>query len=317
MNSSTSASELAPGRFLALYAAAALLFVASVVGFGEWAWRNLDLQARISPMRYLAALAERAGAKVTLLAIGDSHAGLGYLPQSAGAMNAAFPGETIVEMRLKAELLVPRIAADAVVLLQAQPQMFFAHRKRPSARPYLELRGADTHPLAGLWSQFDPCCRARVLPEALAALGGRGFPEAHPEVGASGFIRYARLPAYPREMFPELARREVASYGSAAPLPELVEEYELLVRVIAGTGRRVVLAQYPLSQSLWDAAGPATLNALQARIRDIAARHALKICGDWSPYPDELHLNPDHLNQDGARRHAQLLERCAAPGKGK
>ncbi|MBM3368575.1 MAG: hypothetical protein FJY43_09925 [Betaproteobacteria bacterium] len=307
---------MAPSRFLCLQAASALLVVASVVGFGEWAWRNLDLQARISPMRYQAAVVERAGARVTLLALGDSHAGLGYLPKLEGAMNAAFPGETIGEMRLKAELLVPRIAPDAVVLLQAQPQMFFAHRKRPASRPYKALRGADSHPLAGLLPQFDPCCRAQVLPEALAALGGRGFPAAHPEVGATGFIRYSHLLAYPHEKFPELARREVASYGSEAPLPELITEYESLVRALAGTGRRVVLAQYPLSQSLWEAAGPGMLNALQARIRAIAAGHGLEVCGDWSPYPDELHLNPDHLNQDGARCHAELLERCAAPRKG-
>jgi len=314
MNSSTSASSLAPARFAALFFAAALVCVAAVTGFGQWAWQRFGLIQQISPMHYQLGLVVAAGPSVTTLAVGDSHASLGFRPSAPGTMNAAFPGENTADMRVKMRYLVPRLPNLKLVLLQAQPHLFYPHRVRTANRQYLNLLegGPGFHPFERTGGQFDPCCRARVLPEALHAVFD-GQPQGYPLAFLpNGNAYFPRHPPYPLSRFPQLAAQEAASYGGRRADDGLVSEYEGLIEDLKRAGIRVVLVGYPLNGNLWKEIGEAAMQEAAARFQAIAARHELRICGNWMPLHDELHLNPDHLNPEGARRFSPLIEQCAA-----
>src|SRR5688572_12755401 len=261
MNSSTSASRLAPARFAALFFAAVLACVATATGFGQWAWQRFGLIEQISPMRYQLGLVVAAGPAVRTLAIGDSHASLGFRPAADGTMNAAFPGENTADMRLKLRYLVPRLPNLKLVLLQAQPHIFYPHRVRTANPPYRYLLegGPGFHPFERWWDQFDPCCRTQVLPQALLAVlekQPRGYDLAFLPNGNAYFLRH---PPYPRSQFPQLAAREAASYGGRRADDGLVSEYEGMIGDLKRAGIQVVLVGYPLAGSLWEAIGEAAM----------------------------------------------------------
>lgn len=315
MNSSISASSWPPGRFSALLLATALGCAVLALAAGEWAWRRFELQSRISPMHRQLGLIEAAGPAVKVLAVGDSHAALGFDPDGADAMNGAFPGETVAETQLKLRHLLPRLRGLKVILLQAQPQMFYPYRDRAVSAAYRDLQGRPRfHPLERRWPQFDPCCRARVWPEAVLAAAGMEPRVFVPGIHANGFVDYSRHPRYERAEFAQLAAREIASYGRRQLLGQLITEYESTIRELKESGIEVVLARYPLAKSYWDAMERNAMREADARFGAIAQRHRLRTCGSWSPYPDELHLNPDHLNPEGARRYRSVLENCARAG---
>lgn len=318
MNSSTSASDLAAPRFCALFFAAALGSVVLVVGAAQLAWTHLRLLERISPMHAQLHLVRDAGPAVRLLAIGDSHAALGFRPAPAdrGLASAAFPGESVRDIRLKLRYLQPRLPNLAQVLLQAQPHMLYPSRDRPPAPQYLELsaRDASFHPLERWWDQFAPCCRARVLPEALHAARGRPPAQFVPAIGAGGFIDYSGHAPYARERFAELAAKEVASYGGTRIVPSLAREYESLIEESLRSRVRVTLVRYPLAESYWQALGEAAMREADAYFSAVASRLGLRTCGSWAPWPDNLHLNPDHLSPEGAARYHADLQACLARG---
>jgi len=314
MHSSTSVSSLPPARYAATFFAAALACLLVVLGFTQWAWERFELLRRISPMRYQLGLIVDTGPRVTALAIGDSHTALGFRPLQAGTMNGAIPGENIADMRLKLRYLLPRLPNLKLVLLQAQPHQFYAHRVGPAdaQHRYLVDGGPGFHPFARWWAQFDPCCRAQVpRMAALAVLGElpRGYDLGILPRGNAFYIRH---PPYPPARFAQIAAGEVATYGGRHADPQLVAEYETLIDELAGKGIRVVLAGYPLSESYWAALGEDAMREANALFGAIAARHRLRICGNWAPLPDALHLNPDHLSPEGAWRYANVIRECAA-----
>ena len=82
----------------------------------------------LSPFRYQLLLAEEAASGVRVLALGDSHTGLGFLSPDPRVRSVGFAGETIPEMALKFRYLRQKFPNLSVIALQAQPHMFFPHR---------------------------------------------------------------------------------------------------------------------------------------------------------------------------------------------
>jgi hypothetical protein len=262
-------------------------------------------------MRYQLYLAERPAHPIRVLAIGDSHAALGLYPDQPDVANVAYAGENLRETRLKLRHLLPRLPRLETVLVQSQPQMLFRHRDRPPAQPYRDLASsASFHPLEPFLSQFHPCCRARAPGEAWRALTGRREKGTGPDVLPNGYLDYSPYVTYDRARFSELAANEVKSYQGAEPTPPLIEEFDTLLDELLATSARVVLIRFPLSRSYWEAMGVERMRTVDKAFVRAAEARGLRTCSSWEPQPDELHLNPDHLTQVGAKEYWPTLARC-------
>lgn len=314
MNSSISGSRNS-ARYLAGALGTLVLLTAAVITFVQWALPHYRLLERISPMRFQVQRAQDAAERVEALAIGDSHAGLGLYPDSPNVMNAAFAGESVREMRAKLRYLLPRLPRLRTVLLQSQPSMLAAYRDRPVSDPYLKLSGSGSfHPFERWLAQFDPCCRALVLREALLAVAGRASKHPGPDVLQNGYLDYTPYANYDRSRFGALAAAEVASYGEPVFVEALASEYEALVDELAAAGIRVVLVSLPLSQSYWNAMGQARMQQADEFFRRVAERRGLTRCGSWLAQADESYFNPDHLTVAAAKAYWPAVGRCALGG---
>jgi hypothetical protein len=110
--------------------------------------------------------------------------------------------------------------------------------------------------------------------------------------------------------FSELAANEVKSYQGAEPTPPLIEEFDTLLDELLATSARVVLIRFPLSRSYWEAMGVERMRTVDKAFVRAAEARGLRTCSSWEPQPDELHLNPDHLTQVGAKEYWPTLARC-------
>ncbi len=314
MSSSTSDSEsnLSSRTHVGLVLAGMSLWVLLLIGVTEPL--ATDGIRRLSPFRYQILTAELDAAAVQALAIGDSQAGLGFRSQDRHARSVAFPGETVLEMALKIQYLVPKLPAVSVVAIQFQPHLFFLHRDAPPKPPYLELvKGHGVfHPFEGMLRQFDPCCRS-AMPKLVARhLLGLPLAEPEPDVGENGYLLYG-----PHKVAPgtrtEQAVREIASYGSTEPVPSLRVAYEQLLDRLQARGVAVVLVRYPLSPEYLAIVPPTVLaEADRYGTALVRARH-VSMCGAWDAIANPAQFfNADHLNQDGARAYWPTIAQCLA-----
>jgi hypothetical protein len=190
--------------------------------------------------------------------------------------------------------------------------MLFPYRDRPVAEPYRRLVAKDGfHPFEHWLLQFDPCCRARSLREAVLAVSGRAGKGPGPDVLSNGYLDYSPYVKYDRARFGELATAEVASYHGTQPVQSLAADFTALVDDLLAGGIRVVLVHYPLSRSYWSAIGEDRMRTAEELFARVARERGLSRCGSWQPQPDELHFNPDHLTLAGAQRYWRSIERCA------
>lgn len=299
MNSSTSDSKKRRSERLGLLAAgAAALALLGLILVLEPA--SVDLIRSMSSFRYQLLLAERSRAEV--VAIGDSHMGLGLDSDDARVRNVAFTGENVDEMSAKLDFLLPRLPGARVVLLQAQPHMLYKHRDIPSRDPYKQLssgRGVY-HPFERRVLQFDPCCRGSIPKAALKRLIGRPLTDAEPPVELNGRLSYEPDPSWPdRE---EMARREIAGYGSTEQTARLRGAYADLVKSLRAKGLTVVLLRLPLSPEYHNLIDPRAMREAESFFGEIARENAAPLCGDWKGLRESrLFLNADHLNGLGAK----------------
>ena len=282
----------------------------------QWSWSHYDLFQSISPFRYQLWLAERSEPPVTAIAVGDSHAGMGFYAPPGPVKSVAFAGESVRETRLKLEFVLPRLKDLKIVYLQAQPHMFFPHRDMIPKIFYQDLVQARSfNPLEHVLAQFDSCCRARVLPETLRALAGGPPTPPEPKIEPNGYLDYA-TPVLHVGDFKRLAANEVASYGELRFSKQLLEEYQAMIAMLKAKGVESVLVRYPLSKSYRAVLPGAMVQRADEFFSGLTEQYGLRRCGDWAAFEDEgLFFNADHLNRSGANLYWMMIEPCLSSAK--
>lgn len=324
MSSSTSASELMRRserlglKILGLALALLLALVAAVQPFAE------EAVERYSPMRYQLMLAEKHASETLIIAVGDSHTGLGFDSLDRRVNSIGFPGEAVPEMMEKLKLLLPRLPKLKAVLLQAQPHMFYRHRDFGVRAPYREMnqgRGVF-HPFEKILLQFDPCCRGQVLKYASKEwrkrfwrLVGRdqaaSEPDIDPVIKENGFLIYKPNPKLPLDRHDQ-AKAEFNSYVAFAPIPRLRDSYEEIVTMLKQRGVLVLLTHYPLAQEYLEGIPIDARRDAEEFFKTIASRYSLETCGSWEAFKDrqDMFLNSDHLSEAGAKAYWPVLAQC-------
>lgn len=265
----------------------------------------------VSPFRYHLLRAELERDHVRVIALGDSHAGMGFLSPDTEVQSFAFGGENVREMALKARYLQARLPRLSTVFVQAQPHMFFVHRDWQVRAEYAHaLESRTTGDGRGRTLVLDACCRGAIVGVALRSLLGIPVPGPIPDVGPTGYLRYPGSVgmAGPPE---EAAKREIRSYLGTVPQRSLRETYEAMIATLSRDHLDIVLTRYPLSPAYRATIEPATLVEADRYFRDLEHRFGARGCGAWDALGDPgLFFNADHLNEAGARLYWRTLERC-------
>lgn len=268
----------------------------------------------VSPFRYHLLRADLERDRVRAVALGDSHAGMGFLSPETALQSFAFGGENVREMALKARYLKARLPHLSTVFVQAQPHMFFAHRDWEVRAEYVHALGSGkTGNDRGHALVLDACCRGAIVGVALRSFLRIPVPGPIPDVGPTGYLRYPASVgmAGPSE---EAAKREIRSYLGTAPRRSLRETYETMIGELSRDHLEVVLTRYPLSPAYRATIAPAALAEADRYLRDLEHRYGARGCGAWDAFGDpELFFNADHLNEAGARLYWPTLERCVPP----
>ena len=269
----------------------------------------IDSVRIISPFRYHLVRANLERDRIRAIAVGDSHAGMGFLSPDAAIQSFAFGGENVREMTLKVAYLMARLPHVTSVFVQAQPHMFFAHRDWAVRAEYAGALDAAAGADAGRAAALDPCCRGAIVGVALRSFLHIPVPVPIPDIGPTGYLKYPpRSGAGPSE---DDAKREIRSYLGTAPQPSLRETYEMMIRDLKRTGVDVVLTRYPLSPAYLATIEPSALAEADQYLRGLEARHGARACGAWDAVPDpQLFFNADHLNEAGAHVYWPRLARC-------
>jgi hypothetical protein len=269
----------------------------------------------LSPFRYQLLLTEEAAPTVRALAIGDSHTGLGFLSPDPRVRSVGFAGETIPETALKVRYLRQKFPSLSVIALQVQPHMFFPHRNIAPKPAYITLlngRGVF-HPFEHSLRQFDPCCRGSMPKIAFYHLIGFPLPKPVPEIGQNGYLLYP-LDAVPPGTRLEQAEREIRSYGSTTPVPQLREAFEQLIDDLLTARLQVVLVRYPFSPEYLALMPTEAMGEADTFIKSLSQKRGLTVCGTWDVYTEQGYFfNADHLNDEGARHYWPTIARCLAP----
>jgi hypothetical protein len=268
--------------------------------------------AEVSPVRDQVVKAIRKKGEITLVALGDSHAALGFYPNRPDGYSLAYAGEGVWDMAVRVDWMLKSLPNIRRVAIELQPHLFFANRAG--------LRGTAAMATSTEWSlpqrilvhlseQFHPCCRA-AAPEWLVR-NALGFPKpAEPAVLANGYMLYDQT----RKPLQSTATLEIASYqGRTSAMADLQEEFASLVKRFLDRGIDVALVHYPLSHQYRDRLGPAAFSETDAFARSLLAKYPkLILCGawDWSDDDPSVFLNSDHLTLDGARAYWQSLSSC-------
>jgi len=134
-----------------------------------------------------------------------------------------------------------------------------------------------------------------------------------PEIGQNGYLIYP-LSAVPPGTRVEQATREIHSYGSTMPVPQLREAFEQLIDDLLAARLRVVLMRYPFSPEYLAMMPRDVMAEADAFITNLSQNRGLLVCGAWDTYADQkMFFNADHLNDEGARRYWPTIARCLTP----
>jgi hypothetical protein len=280
--------------------------------------RALESVRAISPLRYQVYRAAALGDAIRTIALGDSHAALGFRSADPSVYSLAFPGDNLAEIALTARFAAATLPATREVFLQADPHMFFPQRSGgPRDDQRLLFEGGDGVPKSSIGLMLDPCCRGEIPGVALKSFLGIPVALPIPEIGPTGFSLYPDSLRF-RGDFAADARREVAGYGHATPDAGLQRRFSDLVAELRARGIDVVLTRYPLSPEYREALGAEAFAAAGQFLASLDAAHGARGCGAWDVYDDRsLFFNSDHLAPDAADRYwADVLSRCLVPSGG-
>jgi hypothetical protein len=277
--------------------------------------RALDSMRAISPLRYQVYRAAALGNSIRAIAVGDSHAALGFQSADAFVYSLAFPGENLAEIVLKARRVVKILPRLRAVFLQAQPHMFFQHRAGAAREEYAMLFGESNAAIRPTPFQLmlDPCCRGEIPGVAVKMFLGIPVGLPIPEIGPTGFSKYPPTFRYRGDLASD-ARREVASYVQTLANPELRRRFADLVAELRRQDIEVILTRYPLSPAYRAALGKQAFDDAEGFFRGLEAERGTSACGSWEAFSDPvMFFNSDHLSHEGALYYwRRVLSPCVA-----
>ena len=264
----------------------------------------------IAADRYQAYRALELGASLHAVAVGDSHAALGFRSEHAAVYSLAFPAELLSETALKAGFAQASLPRLRVVFLQAQPHTLSRRRAGEPRETYRELFATVPGRLPRWWElAADPCCRSELVVAAFRDALDAPFGRLVPDIDPAGFAKYPET----LRLRGDRAAAARAELGDGLTLDGPMQQtYRELVLRLRADGLDVVLTRYPLTPEYLAVAGTHVLEQTRQFLDALERASGARRCGAWDAIRDPaLFLNADHLTPEGAQTYwRQTLVHC-------